>query len=94
MEQIELRGFPADLKFFIEEFDYVYHIQVSMATHDRDKGDPIELFLYFSYLKENYSRVEAIRTALIEAMTHEIDECLYVNNQRIFDPHDPEKVHV
>lgn len=91
MDQIEFKGFPVDLKFFVEEFDYVYQIQVWFTTRDRDHGNPMELFLYFSYLKENYTKAQAVRTALIEAMTHEVDECLYVNGDRVFDPHDAQK---
>lgn len=87
MEKIEFKGFPIDVDFFVEEFDYSYKIQVSFPTKDRDEGKPMRLFLYFSYLKENYTQAEALRTALIESMTHEIEECLYENGKRIFDPH-------
>ena len=93
METIELKGFPIPLKYFVEEFDYSYKITIDFQTADRDNGKPIHLFLYYSYGKDQYTRLEAIRTALIESMTHEIDECLYVDNDRIFDPHDPEKLH-
>lgn len=93
MEQIEFKGFPVDIKFSVEEFDYIYQVQVWFTTKDRDLDKPMELFLYFSYLKENFTKAEAIRTALVEAMTHEIDECLYVNQQRVFDPHDPDRAH-
>lgn len=76
-----------DMKFFVEEFDYVYRVQVWFSASDREKGDPIELHIYFSYPKDNYTKVEAIRAALIEATTHEIDECLYLDGRRVFDPH-------
>jgi hypothetical protein len=92
MNEIEFRGFPIDMKFLVEEYDYTYRVQVWFTTSDRDYGKPMELFLYFSYLKENYSKAQAIRTALVEAMTHEIEECLYANGDRIFDPHDPQKL--
>lgn len=91
---IELRNFPLGIKYFVEEYDYCYRIQVSFLCADRDDGKPVELFLYYSYGKDQYSKVEAIRTALIESLTHEIDECLFVEGERVFDPHDPEKLHV
>jgi hypothetical protein len=91
---IELKGFPIPLEYFVEEFEYCYRIQIAFPTADRDNGKPIKLFLYYSYGRPQYSKVEAIRTALVEAMTHEIDECLYLNGNRLFDPHDPEKLHV
>lgn len=93
MDTVELKSFPIPLEYFIEEYDYCYRIQVAFPCTDREDGKPIKLFLYYSYDKEQYSRLEAIRTALIESLTHEIDECLFVNGQRIFDPHDPEKLH-
>lgn len=87
METIELRNFPMDLKFFVEEFEYVYRVQVWFPTLDRDNNSSMDLFIYFSYPKDTYSKAEAIRAALIEAISHEIDECFYVNNKRLFDPH-------
>jgi hypothetical protein len=93
MDTIELKGFPVPLEYFVEEFEYCYRIQVAFPTTDRDNGNPIKLYLYYSYGKDYYSRVEAIRTALIESLTHEVDECLYLNGDRIFDPHIPEKLH-
>lgn len=93
MSTVELKGFPILLQYFIEEFDYCYRIQVAFPTADREDGKPIKLFLYYSYSKDLYSEAEAIRTALVESMIHEIDECLYVAGDRIFDPHDPKKLH-
>lgn len=93
MDTIELKGFPIPLQYFVEEFDYCYRIQIAFPCNDRENGDPIKLFLYYSYGKDQYSKLEAIRTALIESMTHEIDECLYVNDDRVFDPHNPNKLH-
>lgn len=90
---VELRNFPIPLEYWVEEYDYSYRITVVMPCNDRDNGDPIKLFLYFSYGKDYYTEAEAIRTALVETMTHEIDECLHVNGDRVFDPHDPEKLH-
>ena len=85
--KIELRNFPLDIEYFIEEYDYVYRITVAFPCTDRDNGKPIKLFLYYSYLKELYSKPEAIRLALNESLAHEIDECLYMDGKRIFDPH-------
>jgi hypothetical protein len=93
MSTVELKGFPIPLEYFVEEFDYCYRIQVWFTTTCRDTSKPIKLFLYYSYSKDQYSEVDAIRTALVESMTHEIDECLYVGGDRVFDPHDPEKLH-
>jgi len=93
MNNIELRGFPVDLQYWVEEYDYIYRVIVAMPCSDRENGEPIKLFLYFSYDKEYFTETEAVRTALIETMTHEIDECLYVGDDRIFDPHDPNKLH-
>lgn len=93
MSIIKLKGFPVPLEYFVEEFDYTYRIQIAFPTKDRDKDGPLKLFLYYSYSKDQFSELEAIRTALIESMTHEIDECLYVNDERVFDPHDIDKLH-
>jgi hypothetical protein len=68
---VELKSFPLNLRYWVEEYEYSYRITVVMS----------------------YTEVEAVRTALIEAMTHEINECLYVDGDRIFDPHVPEKLH-
>lgn len=93
MDTIELKGFPIPLQYFVEEFDYCYRIQISFPTADRDNGKPIKLFLYYSYSKDQYTKIEAIRTALIESLTHEVDECLYTEGNRVFDPHDINKLH-
>jgi hypothetical protein len=93
MDTVELKGFPIPLRYFVEEFDYCYRIQVDFQTADREDGKPIQLFLYYSYDKERYSYLEAIRSALIESLSHEVDECLHFNGKRIFDPHDQEKLH-
>jgi hypothetical protein len=91
---IELKGFPISLEYFIEEFDYCYRVQVAFPTQCRDDGHPIKLYLYYSYGKDQYSKVEAVRTALIESLTHEIDECFLVDGERVFDPHNPDKLHL
>jgi hypothetical protein len=93
MSIIELKNFPIPLEYFVEEFDYCYRIQVAFPTADRENQKPIKLYLYYSYDKEQYSYLEAVRTALIESLTHEVDECLLVNEERIFDPHDPQRLH-
>jgi hypothetical protein len=94
MSTIQLKGFPIPLEYFVEEFETVYRIQIVFPTQDRDNGRPMQLFQYYSYHKDQYSELEAIRTALIESVTHEIDECLFLNNERGFDPHNPEKLHL
>lgn len=56
----------------------------------KDRDDSLkEVLLTFThnYFKEEFSRPEAVRHMLHYAMTHEIDECLYVNDTRVFDPH-------
>lgn len=94
MSTVELKGFPLNIKYLVEEYDYCYRVQVWFPTSCRDTSKPIELFLYYSYSKDRYSELEAVRTALIESMTHEIDECLLLNGERVFDPHDPQKLHM
>lgn len=91
--EIKLKDFPIPLEYWVEEYDYSYRITVAMPCKDRDEGDPIKLFLYFTYDKDYYTEVEAVREALAETMLHEIDECLYVDGDRVFDPHDPNKLH-
>lgn len=93
MPNVKLKDFPIPLEYWVEEYDYSYRITVAMPCTDRDKGDPIKLFLYFTYDKDYYTEVEAVREALAETMLHEIDECLYVDGDRVFDPHDPNKLH-
>lgn len=93
MRRIELKNFPIPLRYWVEEYDYSYRIVIAMPCRDRIMGNSIELFLYYSYGKDYYTEAEAVRTALVETMTHEIDECLYVNGDRVFDPHVPEKLH-
>jgi hypothetical protein len=93
MSDIELKGFPLNIEYFVEEYEYCYRITVAFPTQDRDEDKPIKLYLYYSYGRPQYTKLEAIRTALIESMTHEIDECLYVEGERVFDPHDPNKLH-
>lgn len=91
--EVELRNFPVPIEYWVEEYPYCNKVTIAVKTKDRDTGGEMKLYLYFSYDRERYPKVEAIRTALIEAMTHEIDECLYVDGDRIFDPHVPEKLH-
>ena len=93
MSTVELKGFPIPIRFFVEEFETVYRVTVDFKTQCRDGNGLIQLFLYYSYSKDQYSEAEAIRMALVESMTHEIDECLYLDGDRIFDPHIPEKLH-
>jgi hypothetical protein len=93
MSVVELRGFPIPVRYFLEEFETVYRITIDFRTQCRDGKGAIQLFQYYSYSKDYYTEVEAIRTALIDSMTHEIDECLYLDGDRVFDPHIPEKLH-
>jgi hypothetical protein len=90
---VVFRGFPLDIEYFVEDYEYCYRVTVAFPTKCRDTGNPIKLYLYYSYGRPQYTKLEAIRTALIESMTHEIDECLYVDGDRVFDPHVPEKLH-
>lgn len=92
MSAVELRGFPLPIDYFIEEYDYIYRIQISFSTKDRTSGKDMKLFfLNYSFDKDNYSKAEALRAALIASLSHEVDECLYQDGDRIFDPHDPNK---
>ena len=92
MSIVELKGFPIPIEYFIEEYDYIYRIQVSFPSKDRNSGNDMKLFfLNYSFSKDDYSKAEALRTALIASLSHEVDECLYQDNDRIFDPHDPNK---
>lgn len=75
------------LEYFVDEYDYVYDITVAFNTLDRDTGGPMKLFIYYHFFKDDYSKIEALRVALKNAVSHEIDECLYQDNIRVFDPH-------
>lgn len=87
METIELKNFPMDVKYFVEEFDYIYQINVSIPMTCRDSGNPGRIFHTRTYFKEDISLPEAIRETIKWILAHEVDECLLVNGERIFDPH-------
>lgn len=90
MEEIILKDFPIPFDVDVEEYDYIYQVQVGFNTKCRDDGKLIKLFYRQNFFKEDYTRAQAIRITLINALIHEVDECLLVNNKRIFDPHKEE----
>lgn len=83
-----------ELFYFVEEYDYLYHITVQFPALDRDTNHKVIITFSQSYFKDSFSKHEATRLTLKNALAHEIDECLYLNDQRIFDPHLKENANV
>jgi hypothetical protein len=63
-------------------------VEVHAEVRDRESGRP----LLINFSKNFFPACDehtAIRETLIESLTHEVDECLLVNGERIHDPHVP-----
>ena len=69
-------------------------VSVRLKVRDRDTGRPMPLAYVQCFHIEELKRVadeyivRRIRNMVIEAMIHEVDECLLFKGKRIFDPHE------
>lgn len=71
-------------------------MELSAVVSDRVTGEPIPVVLSQSIqlpldLDPTTMVNHALRRALIQLLTHELDECLYVNGSQLHDPHEGER---
>lgn len=89
---IELRNFLAPVEIMIYRSSVEpgwLIVKVHVRTADRDTGEcdafGSEWLLKLPTTRERI--VEVVREALIGQLTHEVDECLFVDGVRVRDPH-------
>lgn len=80
----------------IEAFNLGFSVRVRIHMHVEDRDHPgIMIQLYFDReiaIEEfRFGGIEAmpalIQMIVHEAVAHEVDECIYINGTRVFDPH-------
>jgi hypothetical protein len=86
---VELRNFSFDVKSTtIAQAGGRTYVDVVTTVKDRITGEPLELTFSNSYCDSRAMSAEAmLRDVLLRALVHEADECLYVNGERVRDPH-------
>lgn len=92
----ELRNFPLRLRVTASEATIPVagvRVVAVMAVRDRDSGHEVEVAVSLTIDWYRVSRMEredvvdAVRTLLLEAVTHEFNEAWHVDGQRVNDPH-------
>lgn len=101
LDGIELRGFRIDRLVIGEYRAYetaAQRVNISARVADRDTGLPAYIAnsnLVFDdapvFRGDVLERARFVRRLLLDMLAHELDECLYVNGERIFDPHKGER---
>jgi hypothetical protein len=61
-------------------------LHIALGVRQVETGERIEVFSVAVGTGDSWDG-EAIRTAVIDALVHEVDECLFVNGKRVRDPH-------
>ena len=69
----------------------IFRICITMNARDRDTGKAKKLWVYRDQFADRFKSsreiLAAVRAVAKFGVTHEIDESLYFDNKRIFDPH-------
>lgn len=61
-------------------------MRVEVSVPHRDTGTPISVSMQ-RHMLADMGEANAVRTLLAELLLHELDECIYVRGERVFDPH-------
>lgn len=92
LASIEIRNGPFNLKLIPhpgEPFTAIAQLEVL----ERDTGKPINLQIDQDFsqviLSDDATVLNELRTFIHWAVKHELDECLYVDGKRKWDPHGP-----
>jgi hypothetical protein len=77
---------------FIDDEGRRHHGRVTVTVRalvlDRETGGALPLvFSRMFAIAEGKTQAQMVRELMLEAVAHEIDECIYVDGQRVFDPH-------
>ena len=87
--RVDLTRFKIDEARFVEERKerFGYRVVVLLRVRAVATGLPEDITFTGPLRMDPENKKAAVRDLLIQAITHEIDECLYIDGERLTDPH-------
>jgi hypothetical protein len=89
LRRISVRHFPLPVELGVH-WPWHPHLVCALVTvSDRESGEPLKLCFHRPLKKWATDKdvADEVRRHLKWVATHEVDECLYLDGVRIFDPH-------
>lgn len=83
LSRIEIRRFPIDVKLTTINDA----VRVVMQVRERDSGSELEVASDNFVTDSGLDFFRQVRQLVIDHIAHELDECFYVDGERMFDPH-------
>jgi hypothetical protein len=94
VEGLDVSHFPIPIRVESRaEFEYGlqrFQIQVILRVKDRETGENVNVSIVESFIGDKYTREHAeeiIHWLVQRAVLHELDECWFVEDERVRDPH-------
>lgn len=94
IQNIDLSRFKLDLEFKIvtmkSDDKYIHGIWLHLNTVDPFSKEPISVtgtVGFWDFVPEETDVYNRMRNVLHQMIVHEIDECLFIKGEQIFNPH-------